>query len=197
MNNVEVLINKLASDLARILKISKAQSKKILIQLVEMNDDEVGVFKKSINLIRKKIIHCSNCNALIVNNEECPYESNSRDKKKLCIVSSNDVLLNLERNKIHNGLYYLLNNDVESKNYVSDLLRIKKLIKVNKISEMIIATSPSFKGEIIAVSLIEKFSSILKVTRIGVGVSFNSNLNYTDPETLKYAFQNRKERKDE
>ena len=157
--------------------------------------------KELLNILsewNQNIVRCNKCNAFIRKNEKCPFESNQRNWKIICVVSSQQVLNQIESGGFYNGIYFVLDNELDIKK--SNNIGVKKLeslINNMKAEELIIATSPTFNGEMTAVFLTEKFAKKIKVTRLGYGIAYGSNLNFVDPNTFKHAFLNRKERTSE
>ena len=109
---------------------------------------------------------------------------------------------NLEKNKIFIGKYHILGGLLSPlKPELQEKLRLKELfrrIEANeKIKEVVLALSATTEGDM-TLRYIEKILEPvskkrgLKVTRLGRGLSTGSELEYSDRDTLKNAFDNRK-----
>ena len=74
-------------------------------------------------------------------------------------------------------------------------LNVKKLrnrIENNKISELILATNPTVKGEATALYLQQEFAEkISTITRLACGIPAGGDLEYVDDVTLMEAFSGR------
>ena len=178
-----------SKEVAKKLEITRAQARRILVNWTMLKESEQKELLNIFSEWNQSIVRCSKCNAFIKKNEKCPFESNERNWKIICIVSSQQVLNQIESGGFYNGIYFVLDNELDTKK--SNNIGVEKLellINNMKAEELIIATSPTFNGEMTAVFLTEKFAKKVKVTRLGYGIAYGSNLNFVDPNTFKHAF---------
>lgn len=125
-----------------------------------------------------------------------------RDKKTLLLVEKDVDLETIEKSKTYTGLYFVLGGSVPilEKN-PEKLVRLKELQKIAEsrkgvLSEIILALSVTPEGEhtaeyIKGVLSALPFAKNMRVTLLGRGLSTGSEVEYTDPETLKNALKNR------
>ena len=121
------------------------------------------------------------------------------------MVVSNDIdLENIEKSGSFSGKYFVLGGTVpildkspRRKIRIDKLIaQVEKLAKKEELKEIILAMNFNPEGENTALFLkkelsptIEKYN--LKISSLGKGLSLGTELEYSDPETLKNAFENR------
>jgi len=125
----------------------------------------------------------------------------SRNKNLLCIVEKETDLLSIESTKKFNGLYFILGGTVATmrKEDMSQLRidELKKRVKNNSFSEIIIALNPTPEGRTTSV-LVESAikeaipSPVSKITHLAKGIPVGGELEYADEETLESALEGRK-----
>ena len=129
----------------------------------------------------------------------------SRDAGLLMVVSREGDLDAIEKSGLYRGLYFVLGGNIpilektpEQKIRINELIqRIEEDGKEDKLKEIILSLSATPEGEhtsdyIKATirGLLESFT--LKISSLGRGLSTGSELEYADPDTLRYALSNRK-----
>ncbi len=130
----------------------------------------------------------------------CPICKNpARNKDLLCVVEKENDLISIENTKKYNGLYFILGGTVQalrsediSKLRIDDL---KKRIRNNKFSEIIIAINPTVEGKATSMLIERELKSLQgswKITHLAQGLPVGGELEYTDEETLESAFEGRK-----
>ncbi len=132
----------------------------------------------------------------------CPICQNpSRNKNLLCIVEKETDLLSIESTKKYNGLYFILGGTVATmrKEDMSQLRieELKKRIRGNNFSEIIVALNPTPEGRTTSVlveSTIKEVnpSPAFKITHLAKGIPVGGELEYADEETLESALEGRK-----
>lgn len=122
----------------------------------------------------------------------------SRNKNVLMIVEKDVDLENIERSGVYDGKYFVLGGTIpildkepEKKIRINELI---EYIKRETFSEIILALSANPDGD----STGDYVKKALKKARIGSKISFlgrglstGSELEYSDSETIKNAFENR------
>jgi recombination protein RecR len=104
----------------------------------------------------------------------------------------------LERSGVYRGHYFVLGNLISLASDKSSLLRmpeLKRRIDGLKPIEVIIALPANPEGDITAARIREEIvlhAPVIQISMLGRGLSTGSELEYADPDTLKYALSNRK-----
>lgn len=130
----------------------------------------------------------------------CDFCNNDeRTRDQICVVSSPFAAALVEDKTEYRGLYFVLGGDVLGVRNIKAVEGVKKRVaflknrvRGEKISEVIIATDFTSKGE--ATSLyIKGFleETAVKISRLAQGFHPGDSLGYSDPVTLKKAFENR------
>ncbi|MDE5841761.1 MAG: hypothetical protein K2H11_02160, partial [Malacoplasma sp.] len=90
--------------------ISTKSANKIAYFFLENDDKFYSTFLDRLVSLKSNIKFCMNCNNLTSNSLYCEIcNSNSRDTKKLCIVSYLEDLEKIEQSNSFSGLYFVLN----------------------------------------------------------------------------------------
>ena len=133
----------------------------------------------------------------------CPVcENPSRDESKLLIVEKDADLENIEKNNFYNGGYFILGGLLSplkpEKKEKLHLRELKSRIEDSKaIKEIVLALSATTEGDMTRRFIEEMLEGLvkkrgLKITNFGRGLSTGTELEYSDRDTLRHAFENRK-----
>ena len=124
-----------------------------------------------------------------------------RNKTLLCIVEKETDLMSIESTKKYNGLYFILGGTVATmkKEDISQLRieELKKRIKGNTFSEIIVALNPTPEGRTTSILVEQTIKETLpsptpKITHLAKGIPVGGELEYADEETLESALEGRK-----
>ncbi len=192
-SNFDYLIDALKS----LPGVGKKQAERIAHFLVKKDERFIQEFVNRIVTAKQKIKICSVCNNYCLG-EICDICANpSRDKTKICVVSTQEDLQKIEETNGYTGQYYILNGEinVKSKEYLNQdiVKKFMHLLKQNKVKEVIIATNWTVNGEATAAFIKKIVNQVCdaQVFRIALGLPINSALDYADSLTLKYALKNK------
>ena len=160
---------------------------------------------KALESLDKDASVCSSCFFIIENSGgKCHFCDNQlRDQKIICVVEKETDLATIEKSGVYKGLYHVLGGLFSALDTaIPKNLKMPELInriseKKNgneKIEEIILAISPTHEGDLTAYYL-EKLLKPLKVkiTRLGRGLPYGSDVEFADAETLSGALESRKE----
>ncbi len=174
---------------------------RFVFYLIKMSQDDFDEFSNSLKILKESVAICPSCFNPFETSETkkeqlCPICSDPlRDKTLLCLVEKETDLLSIEKTREYRGLYFIL----------GDTLSIlkkdeEKKIRTAELEEIIIATNPTSEGEATALYIQRKLKGLgleqdkmPKITRLGRGLPVGGELEYADEETLKSAFEGRKE----
>ena len=161
-----------------------------------MSDDEAKEFAQAILDVKEKNHRCPICQNL-TDAVTCPICSSShRDKSKILVIEQPQDIVSFECSGTYNGLYHVLYGALDPVNKISvENLTIKELLeraKGDEVKEIIIATNPTYEGELTANKLSELFSGTgISTTRIAYGMPIGSEVGNVDGGTLGYAINGR------
>ena len=115
----------------------------------------------------------------------------------ICVVTDSRDLIALEKTREYHGLYHVLGGVISPMDGIGpEQLNIQSLIqRVNKekITEVIIAISPSVEGETTTLYIGQLLKPFTKVTRIAFGLPMGGDLEYADEVTLARALEGRRD----
>ncbi|MDE7433947.1 MAG: toprim domain-containing protein [Mycoplasmoidaceae bacterium] len=143
MNNID--FDYLIDALKSLPGVGKKQAERIAHFLLKQDEKFIQEFIGRLQKAKRNIKICQICNNYCTG-EICDICANdSRDKTKLCIVSSQEDLQKVENTNSYTGRYYVLSGelDVKSKTPINQLniQKLMDLLKSNKIKQVIIATN--------------------------------------------------------
>jgi recombination protein RecR len=165
---------------------------------MNLSEDKVVGFAKALVEAKRKTITCSVCGNL-TDTDPCRIcSSDKRDHGVICVVQSARDVVAMERVREFKGLYHVLNGLISPLEGTGpDDINIKGLIKRvahGKLSEVILATSPTVEGEATAVYISKILKPLgVKTTRIAQGISVGGDLEYADEVTLYKSLEGRRE----
>ncbi len=117
----------------------------------------------------------------------------NRDKSTICVVETVETLLNLEFQKIYNGVYFVLWGLISPIEgiYANDLGLDKLKENAKNAKEIILMLDDSIEGNLTAQYILEILPKDVKVTKPASGIPVGYNIDSLDKLTLQKAFQNR------
>jgi len=205
MNSIDKLI-KIFSEFPG---IGPKQARRFVYYLITKNPGYIEEFKKEITDLRSEIEMCTDCKRYFV--------KNSNREKKLCdicidtfrditslMIASRDIdMENIEKSHSFNGKYFVLGGIVpildknpEQRIRLNELISLVSRNAEKGLKEIIMGLDANSEGEY-TTELIKKALSPLaekyniKISELGRGLSTGTELEYSDPETIKNALKNR------
>jgi recombination protein RecR len=175
--------------------VTKKSASKIARYII---DEDIEFSSKLINRIKKAksaIIKCTLCNDYTTA-EICRICKNeSRDSSILCIVSEPEALSAIEKSQSYQGKYYITYKEMNPRSSKKmDLSKIRELLDINDVKEIILAFDPTMNGEFTSFFISQELKNLnIKISRIAIGMPINSKVDYADDLTIKMSFNNRKE----
>jgi len=211
MNSIDKLI-KIFSEFPG---IGPKQARRFVYFLITKNDAYVEEFKSEISELRSDIESCADCKRYFsisvqkgktVNGKDlCDICADaSRDNTLLMIVAQDVDLNNIEKGHLFNGKYFvlgglvpILDKEPEKRIRLKDLLSLTSRMSDKGLKEIILGLDANSEGEYTADLLKKELSLIatkysIKISELGRGLSTGTELEYSDPETIKNAFENRR-----
>jgi len=204
MNSIDKLI-KIFSEFPG---IGPKQARRFVYFLINKNESYIDELKKEITELRKDVVSCANCKRFFLAKRDdqilCSICSDKNRDNSILMIASRDIdLENIEKGHSYNGKYFVLGGLVPilDKN-PEQIIRLKELLAlVSRMSdkglkEIILGldanSEAEYTGNILKSSLspiTEKYS--IKISELGRGLSTGTELEYSDPETIKNALKNR------
>lgn len=197
-------IQKLVSLLIKLPGLGPRQATRLVYHILDQNHDLAIQIAKNISEIHE-VKRCALCfQAHEESGQSCSIcASSSRDQNTLMIVEKDTDLDTLEKTGVYNGKYFVLGGVISPLQQESQKrLRLKELVgrvsTEKTLNEVILGTSSTAEGNLTG-RYIEKIlephmagKKDIKLTQLGRGLSTGIELEYSDLETFKNAYLNRK-----
>ncbi len=190
-------IQNLIECLKKIPGVGEKTAERYALSILNLDEDVIELFSKTIIDTKTKIKKCVKCNNL-TENELCDICLNkNRDSNILCVVEEPKSIILFEKLGTFNGYYHVINGLISPLEGINpedlDLQKLIDRIKTENIKEVIIAVKPSIEGETTSLyisKMLKDFDVI--VTKIAHGVPLGTDIDYVDSLTLELALENRK-----
>lgn len=200
-------VDKLVQIFASFPGIGPRQARRFVYYLLTRNNGVVQELAENISLLKKDVVSCNDCKRFYEKKNQksglCDIcSSPNRDETLLMIVQRDIDLESIEKNGGFDGTYFVLGGSVPIlEKEPEKRIRVKELNglierKKNKLKEIILGVSANSEGENTADYVKKLLEPILRplntrISMLGRGLSTGTELEYTDPETLKNALKNR------
>ncbi len=185
--------------------IGPRQAERFVYYLLHTNHSYKNELAKAIAELKNNTKKCTNCERFFVSSNSTNLcnicKDISRDKQFLLIVEKETDIDKIESGNIYTGLYFISMGTIsplnDSDRHHRFLQRIKEKIDLSdELKEIILAFSATFDGEYTANFLKEELKELcdkrdIKISMLGRGLSTGSEIEYADPDTLRYALKNR------
>jgi recombination protein RecR len=176
--------------------IGEKTAERLALSTLDMDDEIIKLFSKTLDNVKIKIKRCKKCNNLC-EDELCEIcKMPNRDLKTLCIVEEPKNVIIFEKVGTYNGLYHVLDGLISPLDGINpediNIASLIKRIKEEKIKEIILALKPSIEGETTSLyisKLLEKEN--VKITKIAHGIPIGVDMEYIDALTLEMALEDR------
>ena len=166
--------------------------------MLDLDDEKINQFSKSISDIKKNITTCPVCGCLSESNNCLFCNDENRNNDIICVVESQKNVFIFEKLGVFKTKYHVLGRLISPMDGINpEDLSIDKLIKRIKeenIKEVILALSPGIEGNTTALYITKLLENTpVKVTQIAHGVPIGADMEYLDTLTLEMALENRSE----
>lgn len=191
-------VEQLVDLLARLPGIGRRTARRLVFYLLDADPDYCSSLGKTIASLRERVRPCSVCGNVTEVDPCSICREPSREKHRICVVTSAADLLAVDGAGTFRGHYHVLGGVLAPLDGVGpEELRIDSLLRrvdQGGIIEVILATPPSVEGEATATYLAEMLKTkVERITRIASGVPHGGELDSFDPVTLGRALDGRRE----
>lgn len=201
-------VDKLIEIFSEFPGIGPKQARRFVYFLINKNESYIEKLKNEITELRSGIASCSDCKryffSRVDNQILCNICSDkNRDTSILMIVGRDIDLENVEKGHNFFGKYFvlgglvpILDKNPEQRIRLKELLSLISRMSEKGLKEIILGLDANSEGEYTANILKSSLSTILekyniKISELGRGLSTGTELEYSDPETIKNALKNR------
>lgn len=193
----------LSESLQQLPGIGPRQAQRFIYVLLEKDESFLKRFAALITALHRQVKRCRQCFWAFEGKAPlCSYCGNTqRDPHKLLVVEKDADLENIERAACYSGKYFVLGGSLSpTRSNPQKGLRLEELhqaIMARPIDELILALGATSEGEATGIYIERILESLQKkqqfrITHLGRGLSSGAELEYSDSDTLKHAFANRR-----
>lgn len=204
MNSIDKLIKKFSEFPG----IGPKQARRFVYFLINRHESYIEELKNEITELRKGVSTCFDCKRYFFSRHDdqnlCDVCSDkSRDTSILMIVSRDIDLENIEKGHSFSGKYFvlgglvpILDKNPEQRIRLKELLALVSRMSDKGLKEIILGLDANSEAEYTGNILKSSLSPIttkysIKISELGRGLSTGTELEYSDPETIKNALKNR------
>ena len=176
--------------------IGEKTAERLALSTLNMDDEIINLFSKSLKDGKTKIKKCKRCGSL-TEEELCQIcTDKTRDTKTLCVLEECKNVILFEKIGTYRGLYHVLGGLISPLDGINpEDIHIDNLIdriKKENIKEVILAIKPSVEGETTALYIRKMLEGTeVKITKIAHGIPMGADIDYIDPLTLEMAIEDR------
>ena len=191
-------IERLAKGLGRFPGIGPKSARRIALDILTWETDEVRRLADLLVEIKTNVKACSTCFNLAVD-DPCPICSDARrDTTTIMVVDAVANLIAVERTNSYRGVYHVLGGRLSPLDGIGpDDLKIAELetrVSTGSVREVILANEPTVEGDATAQYLGQALGgSGVQITQIARGLPVGSDLSLADQVTLSRALEGRRE----
>lgn len=177
--------------------IGEKTATRLAFYTLDMPEDDVEDFSKSLIQIKKDIHYCSICGNITESDPCVICRDPNRDQSTIMVVEQAKDVMAFEEMGEYDGLYHVLHGVLSPMDGVGpEEVNIKSLItrlqKNDDIKEVILALNSTPEGEATAMYIGKLIKPAgIKVTRLAAGLAVGSDIEYANSITLKRAVQGR------
>lgn len=196
---------RLTEQFRRLPGVGQRSATRMAFALLELPEEEVADFARTILEAKAKIHPCPICGNL-TDRETCSICADlSRDRSVICVVEDARTLLTMEKVREYRGTYHVLNGLISPmKGITPDKINLRSLLAriggdtgaatadSAEVKEIILALGATVEGDATAMYIGRLLSPFpVRVTRLAYGIPVGSDLEYADEVTLYRALQGR------
>jgi len=193
---IPVALERLVFEFSRFPGVGRKTAQRLAFNILRYTTEETQNLTDALIQVKEQIRYCSVCSGFTDVDPCVICIHSSRDQQQVCVVEQPNNIFQIEKSGVFKGVYHVLMGAISPLDGIGpEQLNVKKLrnrIENNKISELILATNPTVKGEATALYLQQEFAGkISTITRLACGIPAGGDLEYVDDVTLMEAFYGR------
>jgi len=197
-------ISSLTESFEKLPGIGPKSAQRLTYYLLHVPQIQLDEFGKNLSRLKKDTVLCSICKN-VAETDPCSICDDPIRDKTICLVVENPLdVIAFERSGKYKGLYHVLHGAINPlENIGPDEIFCEDLYKrLDKITEVIIATNPTMEGEATSMYLTKQIRAStaklvtnfeIRISRLGMGIPTGADLEYADDVTLTQALEGRRE----
>lgn len=192
-------LQRLINELSKLPTIGRKSAQRLAFHILKAPTSDAHSLAAALRDATDRIHFCKRC-FYITDSELCEICTDSRrDPSQVCVVEEPVDVAAFEKSGTYHGMYHVLLGHLSPLRGVTpEDLKIDQLIdrvreKDSAVREIILATNPNVDGDATALYISRLLEETgVQVTRLGLGLSMGSSLEYADELTLRKALEGRK-----
>jgi recombination protein RecR len=197
-------ITRLVNAFAKLPGVGERTASRLAFFILNQPEEIAGELAEALVQVKQKVGLCERCCNLTDETLCSICQSSKRDHAEICVVENTPDLRAIENTGEFSGTYHVLHGLISPLEgigpddvHIRELLKRLERVEANpdqKVTEIIIATSPSVDGEATSLYLSKLIKPLgIRISRIASGVPIGSELEYTDKSTLARAMMERRD----
>jgi recombination protein RecR len=189
MNFSSKLLEDAVGEFAKLPGIGKKTALRLVLHLLNKEQEEVAHFGNSIIRLRNEIKHCVICHNISDHNTCEICTANKRDKEIICVVEDTRDVMAVENTSQYFGVYHVLGGLISPMDGIgpTDLFidSLVQRVATTPVKEVILALSATMEGDTTLFYLYKRLKEYqIPITTIARGIAFGGELEYADEITL-------------
>jgi recombination protein RecR len=189
MNFSSKLLEDAVNEFSKLPGVGQKTALRLVLHLLNKEQEEVDTFGNSIIRLRKDIKHCSICH----NISDLPIcgicSALKREKEIICVVEDTRDVMAVENTSQYFGVYHVLGGLISPMDGIgpSDLFidSLVQRVATTPVKEIILALSATMEGDTTLFYLYKRLKDFqIPITTIARGIAFGGELEYADEITL-------------
>lgn len=189
MNFSSRLLEDAVNEFSKLPGVGQKTALRLVLHLLNKEQEEVDAFGNSIIRLKKDIKHCSICHN-ISDQPICEIcTSGKRDQEIICVVEDTRDVMAVENTSQYFGAYHVLGGLISPMDGIgpSDLYidALVQRVATTPVKEVILALSATMEGDTTLFYLYKRLKDFqIPITTIARGIAFGGELEYADEITL-------------
>ncbi|WP_316815329.1 recombination mediator RecR [Pedobacter nyackensis] len=189
MNFSSKLLEDAVNEFSKLPGVGQKTALRLVLHLLNKEQEEVEHFGNAIIRLRKEIKHCSVCHN-ISDNQICNIcSANKKDKDIICVVEDTRDVMAVENTGQYFGVYHVLGGLISPMDGIgpADLFidSLVQRVSTTPVKEVILALSATMEGDTTLFYLYKRLKDFqIPITTIARGIAFGGELEYADEITL-------------
>lgn len=178
--------------------VGEKTAERYAFAMLDLEEEKLSDFSNTVLNLKRNITTCPKCGCLTDTNKCTICDDDSRSKDIICVVENQKNVFIFEKLGVFKTKYHVLGGLISPMDGINpedlSIDKLVKRIKIEKISEIILALSPGVEGNTTSLYIRKLLEgSKVKVTQIAQGVPIGADMEYLDALTLEMALENRNE----
>lgn len=191
-------LGRMVDSFMKLPGIGRKSAERLAYAVLGMAREEAAAIAQAILDLKNNSRYCSVCNNITEDDVCSICRDTARDQARICVVEEPSNILILEKTGIFRGRYHALLGALSPLDGIGpEELKIDGLmerIRNGAVTEVIIATNPTVKGETTALYLSKLIKPLgIGVSRIAYGLPVGGDIEYADENTVQRALEGRRE----